>query len=639
MGFVVYEIVSLLLYLFLFLDLRGSRALKSKKDGMTMSLVVASFTFYLIFSFIVNLEKVNLLTFSPNLGATFNFLFDLSIVLFILLWTERIIRSLSKKAIYLIIIACEVALLLIYLFLMVNYLYPTFNLNQGFQVFSFKYGLYLLSFYYILNGTVVLLRRFRLINRQTVLLLLFSHLIFIISLTTYFLFDSNHLLTISSAFLLFGSHLFLQQIQLNTDTLTLVPNQNAFILKLDDLMRTKRHATLLVADIENFRQINEQYGIASGDIILKEFAQYLANLDNKGSIYRIMGNRFVLTLPIQKHNHLVRLVGSIKEKSATGWLVGSSVITFHTNIAIVEIPYHAFSKAKTLEIIEFTLNEIKIRRRQAVLIYNKKMEQLQQRKLDVLTAVRNAINDESRVLVNYQPLYETNSLELKTAEALMRIEDPLMGIISPAEFIPAAEQAGLITKLTEIILSKVCKFIAENKSLTDKLLYISINVSADDLVNLEMTRRLLSIIESYSIPYEKIGFEITESMIVNYDSLKEEVWNLLYEKGVKLLLDDFGTGYSNLEALINIPFDIVKIDRSVISSVQNNYKMASFIALMLTELEKKIVAEGVENEEQLTFLTLLGVDYLQGFYFSKPLSEYDFTKLLGSENEKSQSGA
>jgi EAL domain-containing protein (putative c-di-GMP-specific phosphodiesterase class I) len=352
-----------------------------------------------------------------------------------------------------------------------------------------------------------------------------------------------------------------------------------------------------------------------------------------------MGNRFVLALPIQKHNHLVRLVTSIKEKSATGWLVGSSVITFHTNIAIVEIPYHAFSKAKTLEIIEFTLNEIKIRRRQAVLIYNKKMEQLQQRKLDVLTAVRNAINDESRVLVNYQPLYETNSLKLKTAEALMRIEDPLMGVISPAEFIPAAEQAGLITKLTEIILSKVCKFIAENKSLTDKLLYISINVSADDLVNLEMSRRLLAIIESYSIPYEKIGFEITESMIVNYDSLKEEIWNLLYEKGVKLLLDDFGTGYSNLEALINIPFDIVKIDRSVISSAQNNYKMASFIALMLMELEKKIVAEGVENEEQLTFLTLLGVDYLQGFYFSKPLSQNDFVKLLGSETKEFQSGA
>jgi diguanylate cyclase (GGDEF)-like protein len=354
MGFVIYEIVSLLITFFLFLDLRGSRALKSKKDGMTMLLVVTSFTFYLIFSFIVNLGKANLLTFSPNLSFIFNTLFDLSIVLFILLWNERIIRSLSKKGIYLIIIACEVALLLLYLFLLINYLYPTFNLNQTFQIFSFNYGLYLLFFYYILNGTVVLLRRFRLINRQTVLLLLFSHLIFIIGLTTYFLFDSNHLLTISSAFLLFGSHLFLQQIQLNTDTLTLVPNQNAFILKLDDLMRSKRHATLLVADIENFRQINEQYGIASGDIILKEFAQYLANLDSKGSIYRIMGNRFVLVLPIQKHNHLVRLVGSIKEKSATGWLVGSSIITFHTNIAIVEIPYHAFSKAKTLEIIEFT---------------------------------------------------------------------------------------------------------------------------------------------------------------------------------------------------------------------------------------------------------------------------------------------
>lgn len=639
MGLPIYDIVSLLIISFLFLNLRGFRALDSKRDGKSLTLLAISFTLYLIFSFLLNIAKINDFIFSTNFNLVLNILFAFSIPLYILFWTERINRSLSKKGIYLTIISCEVALLLFYLFLMINYSYPTFNLNQKFQYFSFNYGMYLLSFCYILNGTVVLLRRFRLINRQTVLLLLFSHLIFIIGLTTYFLFESNHLLTISSAFLLFGSHLFLQQIKLNTDTLTLVPNQNAFILRLDDLIRFKRHTTLLVADIENFRQINEQYGITSGDIILKEFAQYLASLDNKGSIYRIMGNRFVLVLPIQKHNQLVRLVTSIKEKSATGWLVGSSTITFHTNIAIVEIPYHAFSKAKILEIIEFTLSEIKVRRRQAVLIYNKKMEELQQRKLDVLTAVRNAINDDSRVLVNYQPIYETNSLALKTAEALMRIDDPLMGIISPAEFIPAAEQAGLITKLTEIILNKVCKFIADNKNLTDKLLYISINVSADDLVNLEMTRRLLSIIESYLIPYEMIGFEITESMIVNYDSLKEEVWNLLYEKGVKILLDDFGTGYSNLEAIINIPFDIVKIDRSVISSAQNNYKMASFITLMLKELEKKIVAEGVENEEQLTFLTLLGVDYLQGFYFSKPLSQNDFAKLLCSENESFQSGA
>ena len=206
----------------------------------------------------------------------------------------------------------------------------------------------------------------------------------------------------------------------------------------------------------------------------------------------------------------------------------------------------------------------------------------------------------------------------------MRIQDPQIGLISPGEFIPAAEHTGLVTQLSAIMLRKVCRFLVEHDAAAQMLSYVSINISADDFASQENARKLVDIIVSSGIDPRRIGFEVTESMLLSANKTVETTWHMFTGLGVLLMLDDFGTGYSNLETLMKLPFTVVKIDRSVVSNSRNNFELITLISVMLERLGKQMVAEDVDTREQLEFVQAAGVDLVQGYYFSKPLGEEDF---------------
>jgi len=217
------------------------------------------------------------------------------------------------------------------------------------------------------------------------------------------------------------------------------------------------------------------------------------------------------------------------------------------------------------------------------------------------------------------------------AEALMRIEDERLGMISPGEFIPAAEMAGLISPLTEIMVRKVCTLLKTHVKQTSHLTHISINISAEDLNSSEFAHRILDIIEQTQVDAGKISFEVTESVLLSPSDFVQKNWNAFTERGIHFLLDDFGTGYSNLETLVSKPFDFVKLDRSVVSNPTNNYELLALITGMLKHLGKSMVAEGVETAEQLEVVKREGIQFVQGYYFSKPVPEEQLlTWLSGS---------
>mgnify|MGYP000556151205 FL=1 len=233
--------------------------------------------------------------------------------------------------------------------------------------------------------------------------------------------------------------------------------------------------------------------------------------------------------------------------------------------------------------------------------------------------------------VYYQPIYSIEKNKFVSAEALLRLIDEKEGFISPEVFIPAAEKSGAIHKIGDFVMEEVCKFIASDEYKKLGLEYIEVNLSALQCVQDQLADRLMAIMEEYGIDPEQINFEITETAgLANYDVLLRNMKNLI-SHGVTFSMDDYGTGFSTANYLITLPTDIVKIDKSILWPAMENQE--AFVILrhtveMLSSLNKKIVVEGVENAEMAKLLIDMNCDYLQGYYYSKPVQEEDYIAFL-----------
>ena len=492
----------------------------------------------------------------------------------------------------------------------------------------------LLSVAYCVLALAIIAISWKKIEIGNHLLFIIIPLLLMVSMVFFYLYEQHNLFTLGTSFILLMNYMFLLRKRLEIDSLTGVPNQTAFMTRLEWILRQGHEATVFVLDIENFRFINHRYGIAVGDALLQSFATYLSTLVRDADIFRVAGNRFAVVAPKLSHNGIVRVVNRFKAKIRQPWEMANATISFHVNVAIIELPDHAEAKDQVVDTIDFTLSEIKSRRRQSVVIYSKRLMLLRQRRLDILTALRNAIGNESMVVVHYQPIYDTSTGHLVSAEALMRLQDDQLGLLMPGEFIPFAENAGLIVNLTEIILRRVCAFLTNHETAFRHLNHISINVSAEDFSSMEMAKRLLDIIDNSGVRASRISFEMTESLLLESYGTVKNSWGAFAQRGVTLALDDFGTGYSNLEALVNMPFDIVKIDRSVVSNSTNNFELITLISVVLERLGKRMIAEGVETQEQVEFVRAAGIDCMQGYFFSKPVPEDHFLNLLRYDNAK-----
>ena len=234
--------------------------------------------------------------------------------------------------------------------------------------------------------------------------------------------------------------------------------------------------------------------------------------------------------------------------------------------------------------------------------------------------------------MEYQPVYELKTGRLVSAEALMRIEDKHLGLLQPADFIALAEQTGLIVPLCQILLAKVCRLLKGIPE--DSLEFIAVNLSAKDFDSKFIGDTLLDIIRKEGIETKRIGFEITESLVLRSYEAVESVMEQLSQQKISFALDDFGTGYSNVQALMSLPCRFVKFDRSVIQKAPANPKMLSLLAEMLHKMDKCIIAEGVETEEELALVRAMGIPRVQGFLFAKPLKDDDFLALIGKSQEQ-----
>ncbi len=257
------------------------------------------------------------------------------------------------------------------------------------------------------------------------------------------------------------------------------------------------------------------------------------------------------------------------------------------------------------------------------------------RKILVEDALKRGLKDDN-FEIYYQPIYSLPHGKFTNAEALLRLTDSELGFISPGEFIPIAEKCGLIFDIDELVLSQVCRFISENELEKDLgLNQIEINLSGAEFIRKDLAESIEKIVDSYNVDASQICIEITESVATSsFDSYKD-IAKKMRKKGFSFALDDYGTGYANLSQLTKLKFEIAKIDRSLLLAYFNNKESAiifKHIIDMLKQLGLTVVVEGAEEKCQIDLLTDLGVDLIQGYYYSKPLCEDDFKKFLITHN-------
>ena len=233
--------------------------------------------------------------------------------------------------------------------------------------------------------------------------------------------------------------------------------------------------------------------------------------------------------------------------------------------------------------------------------------------------------------VYYQPIYSTKEKRIVAAEALLRMYDEEMGFVSPDEFIPIAEKNGKIIEIGHLVLEKVCQFLQKEDIRKYGIHYIEVNLSIIECIQKELPQRIEELMKKYKVDCTQINLEITETALAQNHEILAANMKKINEMGVTFSLDDYGTGYSTITYMMTLPFKIVKIDKSILwSSFQNEKAMIALCASinMIKDMDMEIVVEGVESEKMATKLAELGCDYLQGFYFSKPLPEKQFKEYL-----------
>ncbi|PKL27692.1 MAG: hypothetical protein CVV46_10040 [Spirochaetae bacterium HGW-Spirochaetae-2] len=452
--------------------------------------------------------------------------------------------------------------------------------------------------------------------------LAFIPVILTISIISYAIFGNHLLVSTAISIAVLTTYLIIQNRRFSIDQLTGVLTRGAFINKLRKLFNGTARGTVLIADIENFKYFNQKFGQHNGDRLLKAVGNFFEKVAYDKTVYRYGGDQFGLILREVEEEDIQRTLRTIRQRFDATWEIGGANARTDIRLALVPFPGHLQNAEEMINAIDLTLVKAKTGNKLAIARYTREISAIHQRKRDVEQAIRLAIETDS-VQVLYQPIFETQTLNIYSAEALARIDDPILGPISPAEFIPIAETSGLIIDLTYSIIRQVCLLWKKLESYPSHFSRIAINLSAINFLEPSMEKHLLAVIREHGVSPRNIKFELTESVIVeSFDRVKEAMDHMA-ANGISFALDDYGKGYSNLEYLVNLPFSTVKVDKSIVQACQKNYTLIESIMLMLTSMGKKIVAEGVETEQQLALLSEAGATRVQGFLFARPMPGSD----------------
>ncbi|MCZ0701656.1 diguanylate cyclase (GGDEF)-like protein [Natronobacillus azotifigens] len=420
------------------------------------------------------------------------------------------------------------------------------------------------------------------------------------------------------------------------DSLTGLPNRLHFEEQLKTLLAIAKSnndkLALLLFDLDRFRLINDSYGHQAGDRLLQYVAQRIRSITAENQlIARLSGDEFVIVMPnITNMNQIFEFGTKIVDCMNQPFIEDEREYHISTSVGISVYPHHSDDEVTLLQQADIAMYTAKSQGRNRIQLFSKEINIQNAKKIQLETQLQLAIERDEFVL-HYQPVYQSNSNEIYGAEVLLRWNSQEFGLVSPMNFIPLAEETGLIVPIGEWVLRQACQ---QKKRWSDagySTMKIFINLSSRQLNHPNFISVLENILEETGCAPEELSLEVTESMMIKDIKYSATILEQLIELGINVSLDDFGTGHSSLSTLKLLPVQTLKIDKSFIDDISIDYKnsyIVKAIIEMAHSLSLHVVAEGVETAEQLSILNDLSVDYIQGFHLSKPITLEEIETLL-----------
>lgn len=461
-------------------------------------------------------------------------------------------------------------------------------------------------------------------KRRTILFLLIS--LMTASVIQFFI---NELLLVSFALSLamFYAYMSMESPDLFFDSVTGCFNEKAFSI-LDEDIRNGSKLNIIYIEIDGMEFIHDTFGMEEVNKILITIAEYLKSLQNI-KVFRVEDESFVVSVVGNKEtlNSTLRM---IKERFQDKFIVGNVETIISAKYVILQSSKNLGDISTRMELINKFLNDKSNADFEGSIIIDENYINSLSEVKRIERAIVNAM-DEGRLMVYYQPIYSNKKGIYTSAEALMRIKDENGEFISPEVFVPIAEKNGLILQMGMNLFEQVCTFVEKNDLQNTNLEYIEVNLSVIQCMQHDLAEKLIEVMNRHNVKPSFINFEITETAASNSQGTLLQNMRQLINVQSSFSLDDYGSGYSNINYVLDLPIVLLKYDKNMVWSYFCSEKgrvVMEYTVNMTKELELKSLAEGVETKEQFEKIKQLGIEYTQGFYFSKPIPENEFLELV-----------
>lgn len=505
------------------------------------------------------------------------------------------------------------------------------------QGWGAQFGYYYIILFFLLDVIITVFNRKRIPLTSRGIIYLYSAL-GVVAIGIQYLNRSMLLTSTAHAIVLILMYFSMQNPSQMLDPVTGYGNESALILQIRNRIKKEKSFAVITMDVRQFHHINAIFGYERANEILTEIGSYLVTICDAYHVFHGAGDTF--TILVDNEKSLDEIGGKMIERFEGIWEAEQVQAVLNMSMVVQHYPEDFATIPEFIGVRNYMINKSKKLRNSSVLEADRETLQEYERTIKVEMALNRALSD-GTLQVYYQPIYSVKDHKIVSLEALSRIEDEELGFIPPDEFIQIAEQNGSITQIGEQVLEECCKFLSKhvlsNSSLGIENIHV--NISAVQGVQKNLTENILPLLEQYHIPPSMINLEITERAAVTAPSLLKYHMKKLGRLGVTFSMDDYGTGNSNCTYLIQFPFQKVKFDKNLVWSYFK--KKEAHIVLKneiktVQELGMTVVVEGVETAEQAMEMEHLGVEYIQGYYYGKPMPEKECLRYIRNFNPESE---
>ena len=402
-------------------------------------------------------------------------------------------------------------------------------------------------------------------------------------------------------------------------------NNDAFVDYINNQRLEKQRKFYIIFDIESFGMFNEAFGLLSSNALLYEVRKFLESVNKKAYIFKTQESRFVVLLKTEEEQ--LEMIDEIKKRFLSPFNIKNKSINVTVTLFYFKNKETFKNSDSYNDFINRTIPALNFRDSRYIELDERFMKRIN-RDRRIKEILEESLNSRKGLYMVYQPIYDMEGKCFNHFEALIRLENKELGYIGPSEFIPIAESFGLANEIDLFVLEETCAFLERNPSID----LLEVNISCAEFFN-NPSDIFLRTIQNHRIDPKRICFEITETIAVKYQNKTRDFMNDLGQYGVKFAMDDFGSGYSNVARFISLPFSIAKLDKTLLSQESNVAIFLDSAIKLFKNLNIPIVVEGVENKEQLDYIRTKSIDFIQGYYFTKPLKEEELLDFL-KENSK-----